>query len=322
LLWGVPGDAPMDAVRAALEQRKAPVRFLDQQNAAEMSVELSIAADGRLTGCIIDPEGEIDLKDIGATYLRPYETSKACGITKVDDPAYLQATLVDTRLIAWADLSPTPVVNRPARMAVNNSKPYQLTLISGFGFNVPDTLVTTDEMEVRRFIDRRGSAIYKSVSGVRSIVSRLEAGQPTILANVANCPTQFQEYIPGVDVRVHVAGEAVLATQIASEADDYRYAGRSGAGLVMESVDLPEEFANQCRRMARGMGLYFAGIDFRHTPAGSWYCLEVNPSPGFTFYEAGTGQAIAAAAADLLVELDRSALHPPALTRKKQASAS
>jgi glutathione synthase/RimK-type ligase-like ATP-grasp enzyme len=305
LLWGVPGDAPMDAVHAELERRGASVRFLDQRNAAETSVELSVAADGRLSGCIFDPEGEIDLKDIGATYLRPYETSKACGITKVDDPAYLQAMLVDTRLIAWADLSPAPVVNRPARMAVNNSKPYQLTLISGFGFNVPDTLVTTDEMEVRRFIERHGSAVYKSVSGVRSIVSRLDAGHSAMLADVANCPTQFQEYIPGVDVRVHVAGETVLATQIASEADDYRYAGRSGAGLAMESLDIPGELADQCRRMAHGMGLYFAGIDFRHTPAGAWYCLEVNPSPGFTFYETGTGQAIAAAAADLLVDLDR-----------------
>jgi glutathione synthase/RimK-type ligase-like ATP-grasp enzyme len=195
-------------------------------------------------------------------------------------------------------------------MAVNNSKPYQLAMIAGFGFNIPDTLVTTDETEVKRFIGHHGSVVYKSVSGVRSIVSRLDQGQFALLVDVANCPTQFQEYIPGMDVRVHVAGEKVLATQIASQASDYRYAGRSGASLSMASIDFPEDIARQCRRMAGDMGLFFAGIDLRVTPDGAWFCLEVNPSPGFTFYEAGTGQPIAAAVAELLVQLDRAAPDP------------
>jgi glutathione synthase/RimK-type ligase-like ATP-grasp enzyme len=52
--------------------------------------------------------------------------------------------------------------------------------------------------------------------------------------------------------------------------------------------------------MARDMQLLFAGIDLRRTPAGDWYCFEVNPSPGFTFYESATGQPIAAAVARFL----------------------
>ena len=56
--------------------------------------------------------------------------------------------------------------------------------------------------------------------------------------------------------------------------------------------------------MAAGMGLHLAGIDLRQTPRGEWYCLEVNPSPGFTYYEAVTGQPIAAAVAELLVRQD------------------
>lgn len=92
LLWGVPGDGPLDAVRETLERRAAPVRFIDQRMAAEMSVELTVDPDGRLSGCIADPDGEIDLAQVGATYLRPYETSKACGLTEINDPAYLRAS--------------------------------------------------------------------------------------------------------------------------------------------------------------------------------------------------------------------------------------
>jgi D-alanine-D-alanine ligase-like ATP-grasp enzyme len=49
------------------------------------------------------------------------------------------------------------------------------------------------------------------------------------------------------------------------------------------------------------MGLLLAGIDLRRTDDGEWCCFEVNPSPGFSFYEDHTGQPIAAAVAELLV---------------------
>ena len=310
LLWGVPGDAPLDAVRAALERAGAGARLLDQRGAGEMQVALSVGPKGILSGKVADTTGEIDLGLVGSAYVRPFETSKAVASEVSSDPAFLQAVRVDAAMVAWADLTSAAVVNRPAAMAANNSKPYQLRLIASFGFAVPDTLVTTDEMAVRRFRERHGKIIYKSVSGVRSIVSRLTETQCETLADVANCPTQFQEYIPGADVRVHVAGETVLATEITSTADDYRYASRMDAGVAMAPAELPPDLAGNCRAMVRGMGLHLAGIDFRRTPEGVWYCLEVNPSPGFTFFEAATGQPIATAVADLLLRLDRGGHDP------------
>jgi glutathione synthase/RimK-type ligase-like ATP-grasp enzyme len=302
LLWGVPGDDPLDCVHAALDRTGADVRLLDQRGNAQMRVELTVGADGNVCGTISDSLGEIDLSCVGAAYVRPLDTGKACGIEPTD-PGLVRAMAADAALIAWADLSSAFIVNRPQAMAANNSKPYQLAQIAGFGFAVPDTLVTTDDTAVRRFRERHGRVIYKSVSGVRSIVSQL-GGDECELADVANCPTQFQEYIPGVDVRVHVAGDEILSVRIVSDADDYRYASRAGCEVAMEPLDLPADVANACRTMAAAMGLHLAGIDLRHTPAGEWYCLEVNPSPGFTYYEAITGQPISKAVADLLVRQD------------------
>ena len=48
------------------------------------------------------------------------------------------------------------------------------------------------------------------------------------------------------------------------------------------------------------LGLHVAGIDLRRTDDGRWVCFEVNPSPGFTFYQEETGQPIAEAIARLL----------------------
>jgi glutathione synthase/RimK-type ligase-like ATP-grasp enzyme len=187
-------------------------------------------------------------------------------------------------------------------MAVNNSKPYQLSLIEGFGFDVPDTLVTTDPDEALRFRRRHGSVIYKSVSGVRSIVSQLRDDQIERLGDVANGPTQFQQYVSGQDVRVHVIGEEIFATLVRSDADDYRYSPQGM--LALAATEIPPAIADRCLAMARGMELHVAGIDLRHTYDGRWICFEANPSPAFTFYERATGQPIADAIASLLSRLD------------------
>ena len=42
----------------------------------------------------------------------------------------------------------------------------------------------------------------------------------------------------------------------------------------------------------RTFDLLFAGIDLKQTPSGEFYCFEVNPSPGFLYYERHTGQPI------------------------------
>jgi glutathione synthase/RimK-type ligase-like ATP-grasp enzyme len=185
-------------------------------------------------------------------------------------------------------------------MAANNSKPYQAQQIRSFGFAIPDTLITTDPEEARAFWERHGGVIYKSLSGVRSVVSRLTLAHERRLEDVRWCPTQFQQYIPGIDYRVHVVGDEVFACEISSDADDYRYPSGLRAGVVTRACDLPVEIAEKCRTLSAGLNLAVAGVDLRLTPDGDWYCFEVNPSPGFTCYQEITRQPIAESIARLL----------------------
>jgi len=301
---GAPGDGPLDSVHDALKRRGADVLLLDQRQSAETTVVLQVGASGRVSGHVDGPASTTDLDSVDALYLRPVETERACGSGSPSDPVYLRAVATDAAMITWADVASTIVVNRPAAMAVNNSKPHQLRMIAACGFSVPDTLVTTDAVAVGRFLHRHHDVIYKSTSGVRSIVSRLGPTRRDALEDVANCPTQFQEYVPGADIRVHVVGDDILATEICSKADDYRYASRSNLDVAMVPIVLPEKVAAACRAMVHSMGLNVAGIDLRRTPDDKWYCFEVNPSPGFTFFEAATGQPIAATIANFLLGYD------------------
>jgi glutathione synthase/RimK-type ligase-like ATP-grasp enzyme len=207
----------------------------------------------------------------------------------------------DSGLMALLDDLPCPVVNRVAGGMSNSSKPYQALLVRRCGLLTPPTLVTNDPAAVRRFYEEcQGEVVYKSLSGVRSIVRRLKPELLERLPLLRHGPAQFQAFIPGENVRVHTVGEQLFASRVHSEAVDYRYGGREGHDVVMEPTVVPAAVEQACFRLARRLDLLFAGIDLKQTPDGDYHCFEVNPSPGFLYYEQQTRQPISAALADLL----------------------
>jgi glutathione synthase/RimK-type ligase-like ATP-grasp enzyme len=153
---------------------------------------------------------------------------------------------------------------------------------------------------VRAFRAQHKRFIYKSISGIRSIVHTLEDMDDQRLEHIRWCPTQFQVFVEGTNVRVHTIGSAVFATAIHTQATDYRYAQRQGSHAELQAIDLPDDLAARCLSLAQALSLDFAGIDLKITPDYQVYCFEVNPSPAFSYYEAHTGQPIAEAVARYL----------------------
>jgi len=297
LLWGLPADRPIEAVRDALQQAGCRVTLLDQRAVRDTEVELAVGSS--VEGRLRVREETFDLAAVKAVYLRPYDSRELPDVARAGPSSELwrHALAVQDILSSWAELTPARVLNRPSSMAANGSKPYQASWIESLGFRIPDTLITTDPDIALEFWRQNDKVIYKSVSGIRSIVSQLTAEHMRRFDDIASCPTQFQQYVPGTEYRVHVVGEEVFACRIVSEADDYRY---STEGVDMQPCDLPGDVAALCRALARSMNLLLAGLDLRCTPEGRWYCFEVNPSPGFTYFQKMTGQPIAEAVARLL----------------------
>ena len=202
------------------------------------------------------------------------------------------------------------MVNRPQAMLSNASKPFQLQLIAEEGLAVPRTLVTNRPNDVLSFRRRHRRVIYKSISGVRSIVRELDESALDRIENVRSLPTQFQAYVEGIDVRVHVVGDRCFATEIASDATDYRYAHQDGEPAALEAADLPPAVQERCVALAARLGLPFCGIDLRRQPDGEHVCFEVNPMPAFSYFERESGQPIAAALVDLLTDKGSAIVSP------------
>ncbi len=294
VLWGRRGDGPLRRVGERLRDAGAPVTLIDQELVLETAVDLEV--DGGVSGTIACGSTCIDVEAVRAVYLRPVESARL-GLACEEDRTHADA--VTAALWTWADLTPALVVNRPAAMASNASKPYQAARIEAAGLRVPELLVTSDPGGARAFAARHDAVIYKSASGVRSIVRRLGPAQLARIDRVTTAPTQFQRRVGGPDVRVHVVGARVFATEVRSAADDYRYAELAGTAVAMRAVRLPAAIAERCRAVSAELGLAVAGIDLRRDRDG-WWCFEVNPSPAFSFYDREPGRPIAAALADLL----------------------
>ena len=68
--------------------------------------------------------------------------------------------------------------------------------------------------------------------------------------DVAWCPTQFQQFIPGRDYRVHVVGDAAFVAEIVCDADDYRYAARRGEEVIVQASRIRVFLEERCRALA------------------------------------------------------------------------
>ena len=300
LLWGIGSEGVLKAVRGELDRLGAIPILIDQRDILDTEIELDIS--GSVRGLVRTRDEVVSLPEVTACYVRSYDWRELPAIAAAgpDSSAWRHSAEVEDLLSCWSEITPALVVNCPAAMAGNCSKPYQLAQIHEFGFRVPETIVTTDPDVARAFWQCHGSVIYKSTSGVRSRVSRLGSAHLERLADVTWCPTQFQQYVAGADCRVHVVGNDVFACEVRSAADDYRYPGSHSVEL--KACQLPREVEDRCRRLTSAMQLHVAGIDLRRTPDGEWFCFEVNPSPAFLYYETATGLPIAAAIAQLLVD--------------------
>ena len=73
-----------------------------------------------------------------------------------------------------------------------------------------------------------------------------------------------------------------------------------GSPPAFTPYDPGDELAERCIALAAALGLEVAGLDLKLAPDGRIVCLEVNPSPVFSYYQLHTGQPIADAIARLL----------------------
>jgi hypothetical protein len=108
-------------------------------------------------------------------------------------------------------------------------------------------LITNDpEAALRFYSECEGKVVFKSISGVRSIVRLMDKEDLGRLALLENCPTQFQEYVAGDNIRVHVIGERLFAVRI-----QVNVCLLSGSSVMLSTIGMPDRKALPARWFQR-----------------------------------------------------------------------
>jgi glutathione synthase/RimK-type ligase-like ATP-grasp enzyme len=196
-----------------------------------------------------------------------------------------------------------PVVNPPSNAYSNYSKPHQLRLLAEGSLDIPHSIVTNIPDQVVRFRDAlQGRVIIKGVSNIPTLARVWDKEHTARLDLLVNSPTLFQEYVAGVDYRVHVVGTRAFVTRLISQDEDYRRSALvEETEIYVEEACLPAAVVERCIAITRELGLVVSGIDFKQTQDGRLVALEVNPFPQFTFYEGRSGQPITRAVVEHLI---------------------
>ncbi len=309
LICGIPSETPIKLLTEELDLIGANYLFWNQRKFEATSISLKLTENGKIVGNIIYEGIEYSFAKITAVYYRLTDWTTLPEIENKPGDLKLrkQCERVHLLMQLFIDHCQGEVVNRSEDMMSNNSKPYQLFLAKEAGISIPDTCITTSEEEAIDFYnDKKNEVIYKSISGTRSIVQKLAKSDLQGLKKVYFCPTQFQEFVVGNNLRVHVVNETCIATEITSEATDYRYATTNGGNSpVLSHIELPAEQQLKCIRFSKQLKLFFSGLDFKRKTDGTIICLEANPMPGYSYYEQSTSQPIAYTLACELNKIDQ-----------------
>ncbi|MBI1901120.1 MAG: RimK-like protein [Planctomycetia bacterium] len=284
LILGNDADEHARHVRDTILTRGRPVEFLDStQFPAQLQIALDPATgDGRLRF----PTGlSLDFAQIHSVYWRSYA---GVGSIRLPDPEQSMIANNDARSLFESFLLRLPArwVNGWRAFQLHQTKPTALAIVAGLGIPVPNTLVGNDPDSVRKFVARNPCCIFKPVQG-GAFTERVRAEHLTDenLRNLCLAPVTIQEEIEGVDVRVFVAGERVLACEVRAATLDFR----NDPAPQIVPIDLPPDVAVASLRIARALDLVWTGIDFRRTFDGQYVFLEANPSPMFLGFESRSG---------------------------------
>lgn len=255
-------------------------------------VDVSVAGDWQLSAPpdpadFVAGTETVRLADLTGLYMRPIYLGRT-----PEHLARWQGLMAG--IGAWVDETDLLVVNRPGSNQLNAYKPAHYAWLSANGLLVPPSLLSIDPQRVRRFL-ADGRTVVKPLCGVRATTREFHADDLDRLRQ-SKGPVLVQRMVEGDDVRVHVVGDAVIACRFSSAAIDYR-SDRSSERSV---IDVPIELARLLITKTSEQGLIFGGWDFKVDRAGTYWCLECNPMPGYSFYDRVCGGAVSDALIKLL----------------------
>ena len=238
---------------------------------------------------------------------RPQWPVVAAGVT---DPLDRQLAVRESVAAAgglWRLLEHRCVSSADALQAARWKLP-QLHLAARLGFNVPETIVTTNLAAAQRFA-AAGPTVIKAVQdayvrvGTTLMNGVTERARPDALDGVELAPVMLQREVAKVaDYRVTVVGRQVFAGKITTPVGsplDVR--ATDPAECEITEIGLPTPVHDACLAFVEAADLRFAAFDLAETADGAMWFFECNANGQWGWIELATGAPMTNALVELLI---------------------
>lgn len=302
LVLGTAEDRHAAAIYNKIVARGTRVAYFDTRLYPK---DMTITFDGALpmAGTIRYRDGQpaIDLSTVNCIYCRQWGDLVSSMSTDNQDEVEMRETEASLGSLfrnldcRWVN----PI------SAINNSRYriHQLQKIRSQGIRVPEIIVSNDFRRVQAFFSMTEEQLLYRPSGWSD--SNWNVGQiddiGRLISDLPGTPVEYQENIPGDQVRAYVIGDSVFAGVVETAESDFT--GTMGGNYV-RPIELPQEAKRTCIRASEALDLIFCSVDLRITPEGEFAVVDVDANPMFLHFEQTTRLPISDRLTELLIAAD------------------
>ncbi|ASE62209.1 MvdD family ATP-grasp ribosomal peptide maturase [Chryseobacterium indologenes] len=278
----------------------------------------TVFQDGEWISILDTPDAQYRLDDISAIwYRRAYNIGK--GLKEEIDSKFYGAAMGEIRntLFGFFESVDAYSLGKPSVYRRLDSKEEQLKVAQKIGLTIPDTCLTNNPEEARKFIVKNknvvakmqtGFAIYEN--GVENVVFTNVVHEDKLeeLDSLLYCPMQFQRMIEKKrELRITIVGRDVYAFEIDSQqSEDAKIDWRKdGIKLIDKWVrtELPADVEAKLLELLDVYHVDYGAIDMIVSPEDEYYFIEINAAGEFFWLDNLTdGNLISKSIAELLCD--------------------
>lgn len=227
---------------------------------------------------------------------------------------FIERQFREIRRSLWTLMSNKKWIDDPWKIQRAEGKIFQLVSASSVGLDIPDTAITSDPGEVRKFYADHQKKIVSKIVIPAPILDHVIYTNPVteeqmkVIDSVRMCPSIFQEEVSkSYELRITVVGDKLFTAKIDSQFDeetmtDWRKKPiLNDHAVSFSSYELPDDITQKIFQFMEKMSLRFGCIDMIVTPDGKYVFLEINPNGQWYFVQLKTKMDIASAIVNLVL---------------------
>lgn len=298
------------------ERNGLPIRF----NVDEYPLKYALSScyeDGEWK-VFLDYQGvRVSIHDVEAVWYRRSH-NLGSGLSSVLDKEFVSSAYGEIRTTLFGMLESLNCfqISKFSQYRRLDSKEEQMKIATHLGLKVPETCITNNPQEAKRFVQQRPNGVISKMQssfaimkdGVENVVFTNLVKEEDLenIETLQFCPMQFQEKLEKkLELRITIVGNEVFTFAIDSQKSenakvDWRKEGRS---MITDWVpyELPLEIKEKLLQMMDIYQINYGAADIIVTPDDEYYFLEINSAGEFFWLDRLIDGAISEQIANVLL---------------------